>query len=160
MERRVYEFRGRAKTWAAIGVFAFMAWSFFGRSLFDFNFGFFNRGYQTSFLRGGHFERRGIHWSQHDLTLGRIVSLGGENAAVDVNAEIHRGTAVIHVWRWPPFLYGEPTVHRTRLRQSTRQRLNIPLDSAGVYVLSVTGLYFGGDLTVDWDTGGIEAIGP
>jgi len=150
MRRRHIEIRGPAKKWVAVGVLVFIAWSVFGRGFFDFNLGFFNRGYQTSFLRGGHFEKRGLHWSQQDLTLGHIVSLGGEVAELEVDARIGRGNVVLHAWRWPAFLYDEPTVGRLRLSEDGRASVEVPLESVGLYVLSVTGSYFGGDLTVDW----------
>jgi hypothetical protein len=151
--RTVYMIKGPAKNWVAIGVLIVVAWSLFGRSLLDADLGFFSRGYQASFLRGGHFERTGVHWNRQDVTLGTIVSFGGETALVEVDAEIDRGTVVVHAWHWPPFLYDEPTVKRARIDESDSTRLRIPLQSAGIYVLSLSGLYFGGDLTVDWRAG-------
>ncbi|WP_193369959.1 hypothetical protein [Pelagibius marinus] len=153
MGKHVYELKGRAKTWAAVTVFVILAWTFFGQSFFNFNLGFFNRGYQVASLRSGHFERHGIHWQQHDVTVGHVVSLGGETATLDLDAEINRGILVVHAWRWPAFFYDEPTVYRLRLEKDAQQRTRFPLEGAGIYVLSVNGIYFGGDLSLDWRTG-------
>ncbi len=154
MARRYIRVKGPAKNWIVLGVFVFMAWSFFGTSLIDFRLGIFSQGYQTSFFRSGHFQRKGVHWMGHNLTLGHIVTLGGETATVDVDAEVKRGTAVIHAWRWPAFLYDESTIYRASFDSSTDDHLSIPLDSAGIYVLSLSSIYFGGDVTIDWRVGG------
>lgn len=154
MGKRFYEVKGRAKTWVALGVLGFIAWSLFGQSFFNFNLGFFNRGFQVASLRSGHFERRGIHWQQHNVIVGRVISLGGETTTVDLDVAFNRGIVVVHAWGWPAFLYEEPTVFRLRLEKDTQRQLKIPLEDAGIYVLSVNGIYFGGDLELDWRTGG------
>lgn len=151
---RIYKLKGRAKTWVAIAVFAYLAWTLFGTGFFNFNLSFFNRGFQVASLRGGHFQRGGSHWQQHNVIAGRVVSLGGETTTVDVGVKVNRGMVVLHAWAWPSFLYDEPTVFRLRMEQDTKRRLEIPLDSAGIYVLSVNGIHFGGDLSLDWRTGG------
>lgn len=154
MGKHVYKVKGRAKTWVTLGVLGFVAWSLFGQSFFNFKLGFFNRGFQATSLRSGHFERRGIHWQQHNVTVGRVISLGGETTTVDLDVAFNRGIVVVHAWAWPAFFYEEPTVFRLRLEEDTQRRLEIPLESAGLYVLSVNGIYFGGDLELDWRTGG------
>ena len=153
MARRYFRIKGPAKNWIALGVLLFLAWSFFGTSLFNFRLSYFSQGYQTSFFRSGHFERQGPHWMGHDLTLGRIVTLGDEVAIVDVDAKVKRGTMVIYAWRWPAFLHDQPSVLRTRIDSSTREHLEIPLDSPGLYVLSLSSIYFGGDVVIDWQVG-------
>ena len=153
MGKRIYVLKGRAKTWVALGALGFVAWSLFGQSFFNLNLGFFSRGFQVASLRSGHFERRGIHWQQHDVTVGHVITLGGETTTVDLDVAFDRGIVVVHAWTWPAFLYDEPTVSRLRLEEDTRRRLEIPLESAGIYVLSVNGIHFGGDLELDWRTG-------
>lgn len=154
---RYYRIKGKAKVWIAVGGLIVVGWSFFGTSFLHANFGFFHRGYQFSFFRGGSFVKQGIWWQQHDRTLGRIISVGGEMLEVDVDATIGRGTIVVYVWRWPAFLYDEPMVDRFRFRHErksvfrTDERISVPLRDAGLYVLSITGLSLKGDVAVDWD---------
>ncbi|HZD26053.1 MAG TPA: hypothetical protein VE631_07310 [Alphaproteobacteria bacterium] len=149
MGRRI-EIKGKAKTYVAIGVLVILAWSLFGQSLFSFDIGYFNRGLQVSLFRSGHFEIGGVHWDQQDRTLGYIVSSGGETLVANLDAEINRGTLVLHAWRWPAFLFDEPTLHRARYSDSTNDRLEVALPGPGLYTLSISGVYFGGDIAVDW----------
>ncbi len=144
------ELKGKAKTVAAVVALAFLAWYLFGQTLFTFNFGYFNRGYQVSLFRAGHFEKSGSYWRQQNRTLGRIVSAGGETLLVDLDLEISRGTLVVFAWRWPGFLYGEPMLRRARFSADANERLEVPLTEPGVYMLSVSGINFRGDVAIDW----------
>jgi len=147
---RYIELRGSAKTYVGIAVLLIAVWSFFGQTLFTFNLGFFNRGYQVSFFRGGHFQKQGIYWNEHDRTVGRIVSTGGETLVVDLSAEIGRGLIVVYVWRWPGLLFDEPMVGRFRFDEDIDDRLEVGLSGAGVYVLSISGINIGGDVAATW----------
>jgi hypothetical protein len=153
--RRRYEFKGRAKTIVGFGVLAIVAWSLLGRPLIDFNLGFFNRGFQFSVFRAGHFEKHGIYWQQHDVRLGHIVSPGGETLTIDLDARIARGILVLYAWRWPGFLHDEPVVERFRFERNAAERLQVALPDAGIYVLSASGVIFRGDVDVDWRVGSV-----
>ena len=154
MARRI-ELKGKAKTYVGVVGLMVAAWLVFGQTLFSFNFGFFNQGYQVSLLRGGHFESQGLRWDQYNRTLGRIVTLGGETLVVDLESDVKRGSLVVFAWRWPAFLYGESMPHRSRYHKgSTQDRLEIDLPEAGLYVLSASGVNLGGSVTVDWQVVG------
>lgn len=164
MARRYYALKGKAKTYAAIAALIFIAWSFFGQTLFSFNLNFFHQGFQFSLFRGGYFAKQGINWDEHDHTLGRIVSTGNDVLEIDLDARLTRGTLVIYVWRWPGFLYEEPMVERFRYRYKpkttfeTDARLTVSLPDAGIYVLAATGLWTTGDIAVDWRVRGAEGV--
>lgn len=147
---RHIEITGKAKGPLAIAALLFAGWFFFGQSFFSANFGFFNSGYQTSFLRGGSFAKQGLRWDQRNRTLGHIVSAGGEELVVDLTAEITRGTLVLHAWRWPSFLYEEATVKRVRYRGDKKARLRISLPEPGIYLLSASAVNLGGEVSVSW----------
>lgn len=148
--RRRYEIKGKAKTWVGIGVLVIAAWSLFGQTLFSFNLGFFNRGFQLAFFRAGHFEKRGVYWQQHEVSLGHIVSPGRETLTIDLDARIARGILVLYAWRWPGFLHDEPVVERFRFERNTAERLQVALPDAGIYILSASGVILRGDVAVNW----------
>lgn len=162
MARRYYAFKGKAKTCVAIGVLLFAAWAFLGQSLFSFDLRYFHQGFQFSFFRAGQFVQQGIHWDQRDRSLGRILSTGGEVLEIDLDARLTRGTMVLYVWRWPGFLYDDPMVERFRYRLEPKtvfeadERLTVPLRDAGIYVLSVTGVWTTGDVDIDWRVRGSD----
>ena len=150
MARRI-ELKGKAKTYAGVVGLVVAAWLVFGQTLFSFNFGFFNQGYQVSLLRSGHFESQGIRWDQYNRTLGRVATLGGETLVVDLEGNINRGSLVVFAWHWPAFLYGDSMVHRSRYdKGGARERLEIALPDSGLYVLSASGANLGGSVTLDW----------
>ena len=141
---------GKAKSYFAVGMLIFAAVAVFGQSFFSFNIGYFNQGFQTSFLRGGHFQKQGSYWQQHDRTLGHIVTPGNETLSVDLSADISRGTLVLYAWRWPAFLFEEPMIYRFRVSEDTDERLDISLPGAGLYVFSASGINLRGNISVDW----------
>jgi hypothetical protein len=147
---RYIEIKGSAKTYVGIAVVVLALWSMLGKPFFSFNLGVFNRGYQVSLFRGGHFEKQGLYWQQHEAKLGRIVTFGGTTLAVDLTADIEKGTLVLYAWRWPGFLFAEPVIHRSRFDGDTRERLEIALPGPGLYVLSASALWLRGDISVDW----------
>ena len=150
MARRI-ELKGTAKTYVGIAGLLVAAWLAFGQTFFTFNLGVFNHGYQSSFLRGGHFEKHGFRWDQHDRTLRYMISTGGETLSVELDAEIRRGTLVVFAWRWPAFLYDEPMVHRTRFPKGEASRhLQVELSEPGIYTLSMSAINLRGDIAVDW----------
>ena len=152
MARR-YEIRGKAKNYIGFAGLTVAAWLVFGQSLFSFNLGFLNQGYQFSLFRNGYFGQQGMWWEQHDRTLGHIISLGGERVHIDLDVEIERGSLVIAAWRTPAILFGEPMVYRFRTDADTDEHLQFTLSEPGLYVISVTGLKLGGDVAIAWRVG-------
>lgn len=153
MARRI-EIRGKAKTYVAIAGLVVAAWLVFGQTFLSFNAGFFNRGYQVSLFRSGQFENQGLRWEQPNRELGRILSAGSETLVVKLEAEIERGSLVVFAWRWPAFLFDDAMIHRTRVSDDTRERLEITLPDPGLYVLSASAVNLGGSVSLDWQVGG------